>query len=91
LALATIRDKLYFQSQFASFPDYCRAKWDYTRRYADMLIAAAQAFTYLRTNCSQLQPERESQARPLTALPKEQALMAWNLAVEKAAGRKITA
>jgi hypothetical protein len=31
--------------QFASFPDYGRSKWDYTRRYADMLIAPAQVFT----------------------------------------------
>ena len=57
----------------------------------DYLISAAQRFTHLCTNCAERKPERESQLRPLIGLTPEQAQLAWERAVEKAAGRKITA
>jgi hypothetical protein len=43
------------------------------------------------TNCHQLKPDHESQIRPLVGLTPEQAKLAWERAVEKAGGRRITA
>ncbi len=54
------------------------------------MIAAAQVFTQLLTN-GQQKPEHERQIRPLIGLTAEQAQAAWQRAVEKAEGRKITA
>jgi hypothetical protein len=43
------------------------------------------------TICHQTKPGNESQVRPLIGLSPEQAQTAWEYAVEKAGGRKITA
>ena len=47
-------------------------------------------FTHLVTNSHQ-KPDHESQLRPLIGLTAGQAKGAWNLAVEKAGGKRITA
>ena len=47
LALRQIRDRRHW-IEFPSIEAYCREKWEYGRRYADRLIAAAQLFTQLR-------------------------------------------
>ena len=52
LAFAQIRDRRLW-IEFQSFEAYCRAKWEYGRRYADQLIAAVQLFTQLIAICSQ--------------------------------------
>jgi len=93
LALATIRNEQLYCGEFDNFEQYCRAKWDYGRRYVDQLIAAAQVFNHLRANCSQtvLQvPESEGQVRPLIGLTMEEATQAWHQAVERAPGGKVT-
>jgi hypothetical protein len=91
LALATIRDLRLYRGDFPTFQDYCRQRWEYGRRYVDQLISAAQVFTYLRATGSQTPPEHERQVRPLIGLTSEQARLAWAKAVERAAGRAITA
>ena len=45
----------------------------------------------LVTNCHQTKPDHESQLRPLIGLTLEQAQLAWENAVLKAGGRKLTA
>ena len=91
LALARIRDgELYRAGGYDSFEQYCRLKWEYGPNYVHRLISAAQVFTNLLTN-SQKKPERETQVRPLVGLTADQARMAWERAVQKAAGGKITA
>ena len=55
------------------------------------MISAAQVFTHLVTISHQTKPEHERQVRPLVGLTAEQAQKAWDRAIEKAAGRKITA
>jgi hypothetical protein len=45
----------------------------------------------LVTICHQTKPEYESQVRPLVGLTPDQAQVAWERAIEKAGGRKITA
>jgi hypothetical protein len=91
LALARIRDAKLYRTEYGSFEAYCQEKWQFKRVYAHYLISAAQVFQHLFTNCEQRKPERESQVRPLIGLTQAQAQAAWEKAVEKAAGRKITA
>jgi hypothetical protein len=55
------------------------------------LISVAQVFTHLRASGSQKKPEHERQVRPLVGLTGEQVVAAWELAVQKAGNRKITA
>lgn len=91
LALAEIRDQRLYRIDFLSFEAYCHAMWEYGRRYVDQMINAAQLFRDLRANCSHIQPDHESQLRPLIGLPIEQAQLAWECAAQLAAGRRITA
>jgi hypothetical protein len=90
LALARIRDGRLYRMEDESFEQYCRLKWEYGRNYVDRLISAAQVFTNLVTNSHQ-KPGHETQLRPLVGLTPDQAQQAWEHAVEKAAGRRITA
>jgi len=90
-ALGRIRDLRLYREEFNTFEEYCRAKWEYGRVYAHYLIAAAQLFTHLLSNCEHRKPDHESQLRPLAALPPEQAQLAWESAVQEAGGRRITA
>jgi hypothetical protein len=90
LALAQIRDDGLF-TEYDSFEDYCRKKWDYGINYANRIIAAAQLFKAFVTKSHRTKPERETQVRALIGLAPEQALAAWEKAVEKAGSRKITA
>src|SRR4051812_2973869 len=52
---------------------------------------AAQLFRHLCANCAQTKPDHESQLKPRVGLTLAQAQSVWQKAVEKAAGRKITA
>ena len=47
MALASIRDKELYRVNFTTFEAYCRAKWQYARRYVHHLISAAQLFKHL--------------------------------------------
>ena len=91
LALARIRDGELYKTEYDSFEAYYRVKWQYGRHYVNRLISAAQVFTQLVTICHQTKPEYESQVRPLVGLTPGQAQVAWERAIEKAGGRKITA
>jgi hypothetical protein len=90
LAFAQIRDGRLYKEEFNTFEAYCRVKWEYGRHYINRLISAAQVFTFLVTSCHQ-KPERESQVRPLIGLTAQEAQQAWNLAIERAGGRKLSA
>jgi hypothetical protein len=91
LALARIRDGRLYRMDYDSFEAYCQAKWEYGRRYVDQLISAAQMVRQLRASSSQLKPDHETQVRPLIGLTPEQARLAWERAVQKAGGGRITA
>ena len=56
LALAEIRDRQLYRMEYDSFQAYCRAKWEYGRRYVDQLIGAAQLVRHLRASSSQQKP-----------------------------------
>jgi len=89
-ALARIRDGRLYRDQYASFEAYCRQRWAYGRHYANHLIAAAEVVAHLVTIVTTA-PHHESQVRPLLGLTKDQAVTAWQAAVESAKGGPVTA
>lgn len=87
--LAIKANKKYRAAGYSSFDDYCRGRWDFDRTYGHRLIVAAQIVEMLPIG--NIQPERESQVRPLTALPETERAEAWAEAVEEAGGGQPTA
>ncbi len=90
-ALLEIRDARLYRLNYATFEDYCRERWGFTRMHASRLIGAAEVVANV-TNWLQIDPPTtESQARPLTVLEPEQQREAWQRAVETAPDGKVTA
>jgi hypothetical protein len=85
-----IRDKKLYKDvlRFDTFQAYCKERWDFTRRYAYLLIDSSAVIENVN-NCSQ-KPITESQARPLTKLQPDQQREAWQKAVETAPEGKVT-
>ncbi len=68
-ALLEIREARLYQSDHATFDDYCRARWDFSARRARQLITASEIGTTVPV-------ENEAQARelvPLRSQPREMA------------------
>lgn len=84
------RDELY-ASEFSSFEEYCRVKWDFQHSKAHNFIAAAAVVKSISALGNVPIPERESPLRPLYKLSPEAVQQAWKLAVEQTGGRRITA
>ena len=59
-ALIRILKADLYRMEFKSFDDYCRQKWEFGPRTAYYLMAAAEVFTHLCTNCADRKPERVS-------------------------------
>lgn len=92
-ALAQIRtDRLYESDGHATFEDYCAARWNFTPRRANQLIAAASTMRQLEygNNCSRL-PENEAQVRELAKLPEADRPGTWVEVIETAPDGKVTA
>jgi hypothetical protein len=90
-ALLEIRDRKLYRAKYCSFEQYCRERWNMTARRARQICAASDVVHELQgNNCSTL-PATESQARPLTTLPKEQRAEAWQEAVAAAPAGAVTA
>ena len=89
-ALMLIRDKRLYRSEFGTFEDYCRQKWNMVQQSATRLIRAAETITILESEpIGSLLPQTESQARPLTKLEPELQAEAWQQVVEQH-GEKVT-
>lgn len=65
-ALMEIRDSRLYRETHATFEDYCRVRWGWSRRYANMNIAAAEVTKVLGTMVPN--PATERQARELSPL-----------------------
>ncbi len=90
LALMELRDRRLYRSTHATFEEYCRSRFDYTRRRPYQLIEAAQIYQNLIDKCEQIVhilPTKEGQVRPLSQLDKEEQASAWSTAVEEAGGK----
>jgi hypothetical protein len=93
MALAQINQRKLFQGTHASFEDYCRDKFGYSRDYAYLIIGAAKIYQNLAdnlpTNGRQLPlPTSERQLRPLVKarLAVGTQVEAWVESVEEADG-----
>jgi len=94
-ALAEIRDKKLYRDVlgFATFEEYCKAKWNMARRTAYQFIDSSIVVENVR-NCAQIEavPQTESQARPLTRLEPDQQVIAWQKAIDiTPPGKPVTA
>jgi histone H3/H4 len=80
-ALAEIRDNRLYKSQFKTFEEYCREKWNFSRAHAYRLIDAAEIAKKL-SPVSDILSERV--ARELAKVPKDQRKEIFNSALAKA-------
>jgi hypothetical protein len=86
-ALAEIRDRRLYRIEHKTFEAYCRDKWSIGRTYAHRIMAAAETVEMLPMGNK---PTSERQARPLTKIPAENRVEAWQRAVERADGGQPT-
>jgi len=78
--------------KYETFEAYCKGVWDFTKSYANYLVAA----TVVIDNISEMttnvvKPVTEAQARSLAKLGAEKQIEAWQKAVETAPEGKVTA
>lgn len=90
-ALTRIRDERLYRVTHKSFEAYCKEKWDFGRIQAHRMIEANKVAKSVTKLVTEIEPERESQTRPLAALPESEQPAAWSEAVESAGGKQPTA
>jgi SAM-dependent methyltransferase len=93
-ALARIRANAgYRAAGYATFEEYCSARWDLSRAHGNRLMAAADVTAALSPNGDTVTPAREAQCRELAPLREDPAALeaAWSQAVEAAGGSQPTA
>jgi hypothetical protein len=88
-ALLTIRNQRLYREQYATFDDYCRQRWEYSKTHANRLIDAAVVAAILTP--IGVKVNSESQLRSLSALSPKEIPDAWKRAEELAGGAQITA
>lgn len=105
-SLLEIRNSRLYRHEYSTFEQYCREKWQMTRRYANDLIQAHEVITNLSpkggTNLGTIVPipsdltpigvipTKESQVRPLAKLAPDKQREAWQKAVDTAPAGKVT-
>jgi hypothetical protein len=90
MALMQLRDRRLYRTTHATFEDYCRDRFNYTRRRPYQLIEAAIVYDHLIDKCAKflhILPTKESQAQPLSQLDPQEQPLAWEIAVEEAGGK----
>lgn len=88
-ALQRIRDSKLYRERYLTFEEYCEREWDMSDRFARQLRTAADVVNELSEGFEIL-PATESQARPVSRLPREEWRGAWEEVLGTAQG-KITA
>lgn len=80
-ALLEVRERKLYRQNYATFESYCYDKWQFSDRYARMLISFAEVVDNLE-NFGTVVPVSisERQVRPLASLPAEQQPIAWDAA-----------
>ena len=105
IALKRIRDNRLYRDSLGSFDEYCRVRWDLSRRHADRLILSSEVVDNLKTLDGSAKlatllktethgsriPFNERQVRPLTKLSAAFQKEAWQAAVNSASGGRVTA
>lgn len=92
-ALAEIRDSRIYRNTFATFEEYCRERWDFTKQTAYQLIEGAEVAENLKSHNCDFLPSNQGQTRPLAKLPAEQQPAAWEKAqdIAKEEGKPLAA
>lgn len=75
-ALRTIRDSRLYRQTHATFEDYCRQRWGFSRQHAQRLIDFAEVAANLSPTGLPT-PALERHARPLVLLTPDQQRRAW--------------
>jgi len=95
LAINTISERELYRETHSSLNDYLRDRWDISPAGASRYLSSARAIRNIQTSPRQLcaTPSRESHVRPLTKLPEERQVDAWQAATETASSedRGVTA
>lgn len=86
-ALLEVQRSRLYRAQFATFEDYCRARWDMSRARAYQLIDAATVVEVVSTTVDATAPATEAVARELAPLRQEpeQMVKVWETATSTAA------
>lgn len=84
-ALLTIREKRLYRETHATFDDYTRDRWGWSRTHAYRLIDAFEVVQDLSPIGDK--PTAEAQVRPLVQLPPAERPAAWKEAVEETNGQ----
>jgi hypothetical protein len=103
-ALQSIRNQKLYRQEYKTFSDYCRERFNFSHRNGNYLIAAVEVMDNLLTlvnskngkyisqkNLIQFLPTSMTQALPLSKLPPQQQLSAWQKAISLAMDGKPTA
>lgn len=92
-ALRAIRDGKLYREDFGTFEEYCRKRWNFSRKWAYAQLKCADVRENLSTMVDRAnipEPANERQLRPLASLDPEQQRTAWKRAAEIAHGKAIT-
>jgi len=91
-ALIQIKQREYYIDVlgYDTFEQYCRERWDMSKRHAYRLIDSCKVIDVVKSD-QLVTPSTESQCRPLSKLEPEQQVKAWEMAVETAPDGKVTA
>jgi hypothetical protein len=92
-ALLRVRDLRLYRVDHPTFEAYCQERWDFSKTYANNLIAATSVRNNLTTMVVTELPENERQARPLAHLEPDQQRQVWQATLQRAQalGKRITA
>jgi hypothetical protein len=90
-ALIEINRNRLYRTEYHSFEEYCRNRWDMSRVHAFRLLRAAEVHKALSPIGNIPLPENEAQIRPLTGLTPKKAQAAWEKVIKMAQGERVTA
>lgn len=83
-ALIEVRDARLYRTGYATFEEYCRHRWGFSRIHAHRLMAAADAVTDMLPTGNTATPASERQARELAAIADPiRRTEVWQQAVER--------
>lgn len=90
LALLTIRDERLYRAKHHTFESYCIERWGMGRSYAWRLMGTAERLKLLPPDGTMPKPTSECQVRPFLRIEPQLFPKAWEQAVARAKGGKIT-
>jgi len=85
LALIEIKEKSLYRNDHATFSEYCRERWGFSRQRAHQLIQGAKVADRMSTAVDTPIPS-ERVARELNRVPPDQQVQVWQESVERADG-----